>query len=109
MPTPDQIKDFAVSYEALWEALRVPERDRNRGVWNSIACWASILHGAQINCGVEIMPAATCLNHASKARAEMARIDSIMHGSIHEDGIPPHDRPILRVTVKGDPINEALS
>lgn len=89
MPTPDQIKDFAVSYEALWDALNTPDHKRNRTTWNSVACWAGILKRAQVDVGVELMSPATLQTHIDSARQHMERIDSIMHGSIHEDGISP--------------------
>lgn len=70
------IKDFVVSYEALWDALRVPEKERNRDTWNSIFSWATILRRAQEACGIEIMPKETCTSHIETARLEMARIDA---------------------------------
>jgi len=95
MPTPSQIKDFAVSYEALWDALRTPDNERTRATWNSVACWAGILKRAQVEVGVQLLLPITLQQHADEARRQMERIDSITHGSVHEDGIPPHDEPTV--------------
>lgn len=108
------IKDFVVSYEALWEALRVPRAQRGPEAWNSIACWARILHNAQVACGIEILPAATCLQHVEMARAELAKIDSLVRernddarrealqdaaddrlADREERGDPPHNEPTI--------------
>ncbi len=89
MPTPDQIKDFAVSYEALWDALNTPDHKRNRSTWNSVCCWAGILMRAQRDVGVVLMADVTLQGHIDVARKHMERIDGIMSGRIHEDGISP--------------------
>ena len=82
-------KDLAVSYEAFWRALDVPDRERNRSTWNSVLAWATMLSLAQNAAGIELMTEATLDSHKANAKAKMERIDSIMNGSIHEDGISP--------------------
>lgn len=74
--TPNDIKDFAVSYEAFWDAHRKPEASRDRQDWNAVSVWARLLKMTQIAVNVEILSQATLDGHIAKAREEMAKIDS---------------------------------
>lgn len=82
-------KGLAVAYQAIWEALDVPDEKRNRSTWNGVYCWAYMLRQSQKETGIELMSDASLQNHMDKASEEMARIDAIMHGSIWDDGISP--------------------
>lgn len=96
MPTLDQIKDFAVSYEALWDALRTPDNERTRATWNSVACWAGILKRAQVDVGVQLMTPLTLEHHADEARRQMDRIDAVQRGALLEkEDTPPHNEPTI--------------
>lgn len=75
MPTPNDIKDFAVAYEAFWDTLRAT--DRGEVEWNALSVWSRLLKENQITVGVEIIPPATLDGHRDKARAEMAKIETI--------------------------------
>lgn len=73
--TPNDIKHFAVSYEAFWDALRATERGENE--WNALRVWSRLLDEAQITVGVEIIPQATLHNHMARAIAEDDKIKGL--------------------------------
>lgn len=75
MATPQEIKHFAVSYEAFWDAIRVPEGDRDRQAWGNILGWSRMLKESQEAVGVEILEPITLQNHMDNARAHIDKLD----------------------------------
>ena len=73
MPTPADIKHFAVSYEAFWDAMRVPQEERTRSNWQEVLTWATLLWDSQTAVGVWILPEQTLQNHITTAQTAIAR------------------------------------